>query len=352
MEDDIPASSSSFRARDEVFCHETARRAVARAASHLGLDAMSVEACDSLAAILIAYLERIGRAVATTVEASGRSSAHANILDALRAIEECTEPAVAAVFSENASAVPQAPELTPDPDRYNHAEQMSWKGLAAFCFGKQWREPLDQNATVLAAPRNRGRGGKGIGGEEGTEAVPGEENNTVDEVTQSGWRAPYPEEVVPFPVASPAVANPHNLPEDLLELEEMPDTLFASNGERKRGRQEVGTQALVLEDDPLGGVGDEEIDDILGELEGRPGTKETSEAEVDPTRTVRSALVQMGWGTMRDTGDADPYDLRVLPGARLDAAAGGGAKGQIVPLGKASNARVNKILEGSMEGGM
>ena len=432
MEDDIPASSSSFRARDEVFCHETARRAVARAALHLGLDAMSVEACDSLAAVLIAYLERIGRAVATTVEASGRSSAHANILDALRAIEECTEPAVTAVFTENASAVPQAPEITPDPDRFNHAEQMSWKGLAAFCFGKQWREPLEKTSPV--APRNRGRGGKGIGGEEGEDTAAGDENVTADEVAQSGWRAPYPEEVVPFPVASAAVANPHNLPEDILALEQMPDTLFASNGERKRSREEgddrdgkepptkrskmnveaadtkssageiksvsdktgdvdavveaaakatreevsksastfdedkhrpwyfpkhwpsyprkeVGTQALVLEDDLLGGVGDEEVDNILGELEGRPGTK-TSNAEVDPTRSVRSALVQMGWGTMRDTNDVDPYELRVAAGARLDAAAGGGARGQIVPLGKASNARVNKILEGSMESGM
>lgn len=101
----------------------------------------------------------------------------------------------------------------------------------------------------------------------------------------------------------------------------------------------------------LGGVEDEEIDDISGGFEGF-GTKKTSDAEVDPTRSVRSALVQMGWGTMRDTGDADAYDLRVVAGARLDAAAGGGAGGQIVPLGKASNARVNKILEGSMEGGM
>lgn len=437
MEDDSPALSSSFRARDDVFCHETARRAVARAALHLGLDSMSVEACDSLAAVLIAYLERVGRAVATTVEASGRSSAHANLLDALRAIEVCTEPAVTAVFSENAAAVPQTTEATPaDPDRHNHSEQMSWKGLAAFCFGKQWREPLDQDAAAAAAPRNRGRGGKVTGGEEETEVASGDDNNTAEEVAHSGWRAPYPEEVVPFPVASPTVANPHNLPEDLLQLEEMPDKLFASNGDRKRERdeeedaeteppakkakasdeaadvkpsavdkkqgaaskkddidtmaeaaakaateaaaeaassveedkhrpwyfpkhwpsyphKEVGTQALVLEDDPLGTVGDEEIDDILEEIEGNPVAKKSGEAEADPTRSVRSALVQMGWGTIRDTtGTTDPYELRVVPGARLDAAAAGGAKGQIVPLGKASIARVNRILEGSMEGGM
>ena len=421
MEDDAPflSSSSSLRARDEVFCHETARRAVARAALHLGIESMSVEAADSMAAILIAYLEQIGRAMATTVEASGRSSAHANLLDALRAIEVCTEPAVAAVFPDNA-AVPQAPEAKQgDSDRHNHVEQMSWKGLAAFCFGKQWREATSA-ATTSAAPR--GRGGKGIGEEPdaSTQDVSNKDNDTP---ATAGWRAPYPEEVIPFPVARQEVANPHNLPEDLLESEEVPDKLFAENGEKKRPREEedkdsepaskkpkanneeatptldakpaaekkdamdvdtpaeanpaaapaeddkhrpwyfpshwpsfpskeVGTQALVLEDDPLAGVGDEEIDNILGEIEGRPTTGKTTGAEVDPTRSVRSALVQMGWGTMREsTGGQDPYDLRVVAGAKLDPG-GGGANAQIVPLGKASIARVNRILEGSMDGGL
>jgi len=40
----------------------------------------------------------------------------------------------------------------------------------------------------------------------------------------------------------------------------------------------------------------EEIDDILGEMEGRPPTQKSAEQQqepADPTRSVRSALVQM-----------------------------------------------------------
>lgn len=431
MEDDTPfLSSSSLRARDDVFCHETARRAVARAALHLGIESMSVEAADSMAGILIAYLERIGKAMATTVEASGRSTAHVNVLDALRAIEVCTEPAVAAVFPDNAAA-PQAPEAgQTDTERFNHLEQMSWKGLATFCFGKQWRQATKQSATEAAAAAPRGRGGKGIGGEDNTAVSADESKNEADggtaaTGTMAGWRAPYPEEVVPFPVASPSVANPHNLPEDLLQAKEIPDKLYTIKDEEEKKRprdestsdeeppakkaktnndeadakpagtdkkkkeadatsaapapaepeaavaamlveedkhrpwyfpthwpsfprKEVGTQALVLEDDPLAEVGDDEIDNILGEIEGRPPTSKAAEAEVDPTRSVRSALVQMNWGTMRESTGQDPYGLRVAAGAKLDGDAGG-ANPQIVPLAKASSAHVNRVLEGSVE---
>lgn len=438
--DDAPPlfSSSSLRARDDVFCHETARRAVARAALHLGIESMSVEAADSMAGIVLAYLGRIGQAMASTVEASGRSSAHANLLDALRAIEICTEPAVTGLFADSASAPQAAREVNqPESERYNHDEQMSWKGLAAFCFGKQWREPLETSAVpggnASANPMNRGRGGKGVGGSgEDTDMsnLDGEEENAENDgaagaTASTGWRAPYPEEIIPFPVANPAVANPHNLPEDILEAEEVPDEAFAENGDRKRPREEdekersskkakvgeegaamstanmpdtknpaaekkeemdvsptaeapgtgasldddkhrpwdfpkhwpsfprkeMGTQALVLDDNPLG-VDDGEVEDILGEMEGRAPTGARAEAEGDPTRSVRSALVQMGWGSMRErTGLADPYDLRVSAGAKFDSA-GAKAQAQIVPLGKASISRVNRILEGSMDGGM
>ena len=411
MEDDTPyfASSSSLRARDEVFCHETARRAVARAALHLGIESMSVEAADTMAGILIAYLERIGQVIATNVEASGRSSAHVNFLDALRAVEVCTEPAVAAVFQDS-SAASQAGEVSQnDKERYNHTEQMSWKGLAAFCFGKQWRE-AKTTVTVTAAPR--GRGGKGVGEE--VDANDGDEMDKDNEVsTYQGWNAPYPEEVIPFPVAGPGVANPHALPEDLLVAEQVPDQLFNENGEKKRKRddendskppakitrtedngdakdqddkkdkmdidtllgggqpaaaeddkyrpwyfpkhwpsfprREVGTQALVVDNDALDGVGDDEIDDILRDLEGKPPSAKSTSHQTDPTRSVRTALVQMGWGTMREVaGGKDNYDLRVVAGAKLDAVPST-APAQIVPLAKASVARVNRILEGSMD---
>lgn len=48
-------------ARDDVFCFRVARRAVARAALHLGVKDMSVEALDSVSEILISFLQRFGK---------------------------------------------------------------------------------------------------------------------------------------------------------------------------------------------------------------------------------------------------------------------------------------------------
>ena len=239
---------SPRRARDAAFCHDTARRAVARAALHLGIESMSVEACDSLAGVLIAYLERIGHAMAIQVEASGRSSAHANLLDALAAVEVCTEAAVTRVYPDRSTDAPS--DAGPEgqaAERYNHAEQMSWKGLAAFCFGQHWREPLvmtegargEETAGATSGSRTdtlargRNRGGKGVAdkgsisisssmNKDTVVAVTAEASHAEDKaaataasLTQSGWKAPYPEEVVPFPVVGPACANPHALTENL-----------------------------------------------------------------------------------------------------------------------------------------
>jgi hypothetical protein len=44
---------------DDVYSHEVARRSVARAALHLGLDSMSEEALDVLGDVLLTYLQRV-----------------------------------------------------------------------------------------------------------------------------------------------------------------------------------------------------------------------------------------------------------------------------------------------------
>ena len=54
-----------------MFCHFIARSTVAHAALHLGINAMSQEALDSLGGMLIAYLERMGKVLAYLVESSG-----------------------------------------------------------------------------------------------------------------------------------------------------------------------------------------------------------------------------------------------------------------------------------------
>jgi hypothetical protein len=44
---------------DNVYSHQVARRSVARAALHLGLDSMSEEALDVLGDVLLTYLQRV-----------------------------------------------------------------------------------------------------------------------------------------------------------------------------------------------------------------------------------------------------------------------------------------------------
>ena len=44
---------------DSGYCHEIARRCVARAALNLGIDAMSGDALDGMGDVLISYLERV-----------------------------------------------------------------------------------------------------------------------------------------------------------------------------------------------------------------------------------------------------------------------------------------------------
>ena len=281
-------------ARDDMYCHLTARRSVATAALRLGLQRMSEEALDSVAGVLIGYVERIGETLAASVEASGRSSAHCHAWDALRAIEQCTEPAVwrmhltdtttanttttttAAAGQQSAQSQQQQPTNgasvsgTAADDSLNNAssvttttttngeaagtsatggdnsngaptntnnnsnqngdhpsskimtdpaEVLSWKGLAAFCFGPQWSEPITEdelasmnmmmmNGAAAAAAATSDAPGK-VGPSSlllmmDTAAA----NNSINTSTTAasaadgrpGWHAPFPEEVPIFPV--------------------------------------------------------------------------------------------------------------------------------------------------------
>jgi hypothetical protein len=278
-------------ARDDVYSHLIARRAVARAALHLGSDSMTSESLDSLAACLIAYLERVGKTLAVSTEASGRSSAHCNVLDAVRAVELCTSAAVQRmhrdgsddepggagvgggqqVLSSSGSGAISAPG---DPQ-----EELSWKGLAAFCFGPQWhsssgistmsppsieagtsiqdvqsqQEQQDQLGQADESEQPLVESTSAAGGKVGLSAtsigVTGGDP-TVKVVSHSaGWSAPYPDEIPAFPVPSSArIANPHPLHAQYLhgrpetsadaaesekdqekmgeELEEIPDAFF------------------------------------------------------------------------------------------------------------------------------
>lgn len=270
-------------ARDEVYSHLIARRAVARAALHLGSDSMTSESLDSLAACLIAYLERVGKTLAISTEASGRSSAHCNVLDAVRAVELCTSAAVQRMHRDGSDDEPGvgqqvvsssgsgAISSSGDPQ-----EELSWKGLAAFCFGPQWHLPngiSSMTATAEAASIQDGQSPQeqkdqlgqaeesdqplvestsATGGKAGPSAtsITTGGDPTVEVISRSGgWSAPYPDEIPAFPgPSSSRIANPHPLHAPYLhgrpdtsadaaksekdqekmgkELEEIPDAFF------------------------------------------------------------------------------------------------------------------------------
>eukprot|EP00536_Pseudo-nitzschia_multiseries_P000415 jgi/Psemu1/321592/estExt_fgenesh1_pg.C_50056 len=80
--------------KDSVYSFELARRAVGRAALHLGIDSMTEQALDVMADILLQHLTRTGQALSHLAESSRRTSAHVNVFDAFQACQLVTSPAV------------------------------------------------------------------------------------------------------------------------------------------------------------------------------------------------------------------------------------------------------------------
>lgn len=80
--------------KDPVYSFEIARRAVGRAALHLGIDSMTEQALDVMADVLLQYLARTGHALSHLAESSRRTSAHVNVLDAFQATQLVASPAV------------------------------------------------------------------------------------------------------------------------------------------------------------------------------------------------------------------------------------------------------------------
>jgi hypothetical protein len=300
--------------KDEVFCHLIARRAVARAALHLGVDGMSEEALESLSGVLIAYLERVGTSLAVSVESSGRSSSHCNALDAVRAVELCT------------TCVAQ---------RVHHSEkqQEGWKGLASFLFGPNWHQAED-------TPQRTAGSGK-VGPSSGTAAPIG------------GWSAPYPDELPPFPVtttatAAEAASKPQPEEEPDIDIDTTPEEVFTREWASldpepttpsDDNPMEPPTKKQKLEN-PYASFFPPFPRATLG---GRT-VVETDANQDDSATEVRSALVNIGafeyWG--EPTGNLPPIEV---PLGRSE----GDTSNSIVPLGRASGSRVSRILEGSMD---
>ena len=258
--------------KDSVYSFEIARRAVGRAALHLGIDSMTEQTLDVMADVLLQYLSRTGKAMSILAESSRRTSAHVNVLDAFQACQLVASPAVGRLHLEepeeeeddmivnpsaknangagiegsnggssanaigsSSASVPSNGGLTPPSNVSTSSSHSStgWKGLAAFVFGPNWLQEKDDDEYLmeLAAARNTdasdgegrelssgGAGGKVFpssleNGDGNGGGIAGEMGNLGRKRNRrKGWDAPYPDEVAPFPRASSTCANPHALP--------------------------------------------------------------------------------------------------------------------------------------------
>jgi hypothetical protein len=242
---------------------------------------MTSESLDSLAACLIAYLERVGKTLAISTEASGRSSAHCNVLDAVRAVELCTSAAVQRVHRDGSEDEPGVGNRGVVPSTGSGAissssdpqEELSWKGLAAFCFGPQWH--LSSGISGMAAsveaasiqdaqiqPGQQDQLGQADESEqplvESTAAAGGKVGLSVTSNTtggdplvelisrSTGWSAPYPEEIPAFPVPSSSrIANPHPLHAPYLHGR--PET-SADAAETEKSQEKMGEELEEIPD--------------------------------------------------------------------------------------------------------
>jgi hypothetical protein len=198
--------------QEDVFNHEVAKRSVARAALHLGVERMSQEALDVLGDVLLEYLKKVGSTLSQIVESSNRTSAHTNVLDAIRAIDMCTSPAAV-------HQIHVAGETT-------SSSGVGWKDLASFLMGPDWMTQSFETVQPEA------------GGKLGPSST---------RKKTKGWEAPYLDEIPPYPQASLSCANPHTLDPSQAqslhggeislpssesyakELEKMPDTAFTTD---------------------------------------------------------------------------------------------------------------------------
>eukprot|EP00934_Nitzschia_sp_Nitz4_P003609 Nitzschia sp. Nitz4//scaffold1_size375055//59402//60610//NITZ4_000224-RA/size375055-processed-gene-0.305-mRNA-1//1//CDS//3329540889//3599//frame0 len=393
--------------RDSVYSFEIARRAVGRAAVHLGIDTMSETALDVLADVLLCYLHRVGRTLSHLVEASGRTSAHSNFLDALQACELVAAPAVERLHMRDTSGGEGELFANGGEQPIGASLTSDWRGLAAFLFGPRWME--DAKEEEETTPEVQGAGGKQGPAASGTAAAPPK---------KAGWQAPYLDEVIPFPRASEQCANPHPLPpyvglslhrvkdDDLNqgqanaeELDELPDGVFTKSWgnlpKRKRSlsgdaAMDVDTpseppakQAKRSKDSTPGSSNDnkEPSDDseVAEPTKKKPlgipsfyppfpptrlATSKESRTVVDVppvqpidqedanTRAVRSSLVAMGqyWGSQWDAPASKKTETNLsVPQGRGESGDQPGSSAVVVPLGRASGSRVSRILEGSMD---
>lgn len=106
------------------------QRSIARAALHLGIDTLPSNTLTVLQDALTQYIERVGRVMANHVENSGRSSHHVNVLDAIRAVEDC---ALVAAVDTSLSSPSEEGGQQPKDSLVGYSGE--WEDLVKFLYG-------------------------------------------------------------------------------------------------------------------------------------------------------------------------------------------------------------------------
>ena len=303
------------------------------------------------------------------VESSNRWAAHTNVLDALRAVDMCTSPAVHQLHLEG-----EEPHAIPPLG--------GWQDLATFLFGADWLQQ-ERNTQPTA------------GGKVGPSSVPNQ--------TKLGWDAPYLDDIPDFPQASPVCANPHALPRSEAlslygetetdvsqhekELRAMPDEAFVTEWgvvQESDWKETDATKKKRAQEDPEGAPPIKRVklqdgkpaaaqdtpklthppyvpsflppfpdcgpgriivaDDTTPLVPLMPASTASS---TNDTLGVRSSLVKMEqdyWGSGWD--EREPSIKVPLGRTKTE---GTTPPTVVVPLVRASGSRISRILEGSMD---
>jgi hypothetical protein len=405
------ATAASTMEEEVYYCHELARRSVARAALHLGLkDGMSQDSLDVMADVLLKYLERVGKATSYLVESAGRPSSHANALDALQAINLTTTSSAAVLqvnVKESAEDGDEQTTTATTAAANRSGNTAPWKDLAVFCFGPKWQEERSTKSR-------RNSVGGSVGGKVGPSGATSQQQQQPE---SSGWVAPYLSEVPVFPMTTK-----YNLPHgsaasmlhitnddgvddlassaattagdqgtthdaaivDQKKLSEIPVTVFLEWGTvgsdastrdlPPKKKQKTGEVEVKIEEHDMKVVetrapyvpsfmpvfpqslqsGRSMVVDIPDvsmtlALQQQQQQRSYNENAIASISGVRSSLVDFGQASQYWGSGWDGDEHTVAPGKATADSSSSNNTALVVPLSRPSAARVSKILEGSMD---
>lgn len=313
---------------DELYTKELTRRIVARAALHLGIQDMNLETLTVLQDALTQYLERICYVLGTNVEHSGRSSMHVNILDTIRAIEDCIPEGHLVELERFISD-----DMGGSNEGWN-APLDNYDSLDDYPSQSHFKD-ID-SSKVLTNLANKSAFASNDGSDQTTTAP--------TSIKQNMW----------------APSTLKTTSEDLLSLKRK---IEVGEVESDKSKKSSPTQSSEASSEVKSHPDADYVPNFLPRF---PPTQTFTQSvsitngnTIFHAETIRSSLVEMGnyWGSINsnDYGSKSKIEIKVESGTKSVISADGVHDREVrrvddfvKPIARASTARVAKILEGSM----